>query len=439
MKKISILFKLLIPALIILLAGPGCSDRPRSNPLDPNNPDRDQTNAGFNALAGNGQVLLVWEPLDYEDLEGILVQRFSSESTDTVVLNDSILSPGTTYFLDNSATNGVSYSYNLQFVLKSDPEMPTTLPDIATPGEIFGWMELYDYGELVLMTPDFKDEIRRLEAAFFNIQDIQIDPSNQELWILDRASQEIYRYTVKGEPIGEGAALSSVAAFAFSRTRRKVWVAMTGNSGMLYQFQLGSGELLSTESTNLPVTSIAVDNLSGDIWVGSSEPVVARVKVNEGKVVHYSHSEFVAPEGVVLGEQGAGVWIFDSGSRRVFLFEDEEIVSKTATFSDPTSLTVNIAGDICWASDYGSDMVYEIDRSGAFTAQIPNLGRPWSLSYSEYDNTVYASSESGLITKFAPGGEIIWQVQHPDKPGIIALHNPLQTGPINLSLSVSSF
>ena len=407
------------------MAALSCSDRPRSNPLDPHNPDRDQTNTGFNALAGNGRVLLVWDPLDFDDLEGIRVQRFSPESPDTIVLNDSILSPRTTFFLDNNATNGVSYSYNLQFVLQDDPEMPKTLPDIATPGEIFGWMELFDYGEIILMTPDFKDEIRSLNATFFDIQDIQIDPENREVWVLDRASTALYRFMVEGEPIGEGATLSSVAAFEFSRKwGRTVWVALKGDNGLLYHFQIGSGNLLSSHSTNLPVTSIAVDNVSGDVWVGSSEPMVALVKVNEEKVVLYSHSEFVTPEGVVLGEQGTEVWILDTGSRKAFLFDDEDVVSKTSTFSDPTSMTVNTAGDICWVADYGSDMVYEIDRSGAFTARISGLGRPWSLAYSNRDNTVYVSSESGLITKLAPGGEIIWQVQHPDKPGIIALQNP---------------
>ncbi len=424
MKKIPALLKLSIPILLIFLSGLGCSDRSRSNPIDPCNPDRYQTNLGFNALAGNGQVFLLWDPLDFDDLEGIRVQRFSSDLPDTVVLNDSILSPGTTFFLDNTATNGVSYSYNLQFVLKGNTEKPKTLPDIATPGEIFGWMELFDYGEIILMTPDFKDEIRRLDATFFNIQDIQIDPANQELWILDRASHEIYRYTFSGEPIGEGATLSSVAAFEFSRRGRTVWIAIKGDSGLLYHFQIGSGELLFSQSTNLPVTSITVDNVRGDVWVGSSEPMVARVKMNEGKIVHYSHSEFVTPEGVVLGEQGTEAWILDTGSRKVFLFDDEDMVSKTSTFSDPTSLTVNTTGDICWVADYGSDMVYEIDRSGAFTARISGLGRPWSLAYSNHDNTVYVSSESGLITKLAPGGEIIWQVQHPDKPGIIALQSP---------------
>ena len=423
MKKIRSSLKLSIPVLVMVLAVLGCSDRQRSNPLDPQNPDRGQENIGFNALAGNGQVLLVWDPLDFDDLEGILVQRYSTGSPDTVALNDSILPPGATYFLDNTATNGISYSYNLQFTLAGDPEMPKTLPDIATPGEIFGWMELYDYGEIVLMTPDFKDEIRSLDAAFYNIQNIQIEPSNQELWVLDKASQGIYRYTVDGDPIGDGPDISSAAAFEFSRMNRTVWVAIEGNNGLLYQFHVMSGQLLSSEAAGVPVTSIAVDNLRGDIWVGSTEPAVVRIKLNEGKVVQYTHSEFVTPEGVVIGIQDTEAWVLDTGSRQVFLLNDEGVVAKTGKFIEPISMSVNNTGDICWVADYGRDMVYQIDKTGAFTAQISGLGKPWALSYSEYDNTVYVSSESGLITKFAPGGEIIWQVQHPDKPGIIALQN----------------
>ena len=44
---------------LVVLSG-GCTDRPRSNPLDPNNPDTGGGPATFTAIAQNGQVELRW-------------------------------------------------------------------------------------------------------------------------------------------------------------------------------------------------------------------------------------------------------------------------------------------------------------------------------------------------------------------------------------------
>ena len=60
-----------LTAVAVLAFFLACSDRDRSNPLDPGNPDRNRSNIGFNALAGNNQVLLEWNFLDFDDLAGV--------------------------------------------------------------------------------------------------------------------------------------------------------------------------------------------------------------------------------------------------------------------------------------------------------------------------------------------------------------------------------
>ncbi|MFH1070973.1 MAG: hypothetical protein V1794_15245, partial [Candidatus Glassbacteria bacterium] len=314
---------ILLVAAAALLA---CSDRPRSNPLDPQNPDLVRGNVGFNALAGNHQVLLQWDPLEFIDLEGIRIQRTEAGTDDTVTLNDSLPLPvGATSYLDNSPDNGVTYLYNLQFELIGSQEKPRTMSDTVEPGPVFAWLELVDYGQLVLMTPDFRDEANSLQASFYDIQDVQTGVS---LWVLS-GSQEglgsLSLFSFSGELREENLfGISSIAAFQVDRRENSVWVAVSGSNGFVYHFG-GGGNLQSSYTTGIRVASLAVDAWGSDVWVGSSEPTIARMNIVGEGVTKYSHSSFIKPEKVVTARETAGVWILDTGSRRALHFTDSGI------------------------------------------------------------------------------------------------------------------
>jgi len=410
-------FRLSLPALVLFLALLGCSDRPRSNPLDPQNTDTDRANVGFNALAGNEQVLLHWDQLNFDDLRGIRVQRVAAGASDTITLTDSALSAKTTFFLDNNAENGTTYYYNLQFVLNGSSERPKTKPDIATPGDVFGWMELVDYGELVLMTPDFRDEITSLNATFLDITDIQVGPA---VWVLEGSSGKISRYTLNGEAIDAGAILNSVRAFRFNQQDFTAWVAVEGANGIIYHFS-SSGELLSSFNTNLPVTWLSIDYLRGQVWTGSSSPAVARFDPVVGNIVQYTDPEFVSPQVVVVGQSSTLAYVLDYGARKVFQVDNSGVAWKLGGFSNPSDIAVDRDGEYCWVTDPDADKLFEIDRRGKITAQVSGLGKPHRLTYDNRNNTIYVTGVSGEITNLSPGGIVNWQVKNPYQPGRLAL------------------
>ena len=406
-----------LPALALFITLLACSDRPRSNPLDPQNTDSNNANAGFNALAGNEQVLLHWDQLTFEDLRGIRVQRAVEGSGDTLTLTDSSLSAKSTFFLDNSAENGTTYSYNLQFMLNGSSERPKSKPDLATPGEVFGWLELVDYGEVVLMTPDFRDEITSLNVSFPGIIDIQVGPA---VWVLDGSSGQINRYSLNGEALDEGAILNSVRAFRFNQQDFTAWVAVDGDNGIVYHFS-SSGELLSSFNTNLPVTWLALEYLRGQIWVGSSSQAVARFDPIVGNIVQFTDPEFVSPQVVVVGQNSTLAYILDSGARKVFQVDNSGVAWKLGGFSNPSDIAVDINGDFCWVTDPDADKLFEIDRHGKITAQVTGLGKPHRLIYDDRNSTLYVTGTTGEITNLSPGGVINWQVKNPYQPGRIAL------------------
>ncbi len=404
--------------LIILLTGTtACSDRERANPFDPRGPNYGEME-WLNALAGNGKVYLYWGSLDYADLAGFDIIRVSLADQDTAVLNDTTLAAREVAFLDSTAENNITYAYNLRLLLTDSNERPMTKPDLATPGRIFGWLVTGDGGNVAYMTPDFRDEVYRLDADFMHADDLQLTPGQEEVWVLDKSYDNISRFSLYGEPLEGNPVFSNTAAFAFNYQDRSLWIAVSGSEGVLYHFG-ANGTLAESFRTDARATSLAVNYPENGVWVGSSDKLVLRI--GNGEVSRFEHTDFSHPETVAAGRYSTIAWILDTEARILFHTAEPNKVFRLANYTDPTDIAVSDDGSICWVADPTANILYEIDLQANTVGRLENLGEPWRLTYSRYDNTVYVSGDAGKISKVGPGAALIWQVDYPNYPGKIAL------------------
>ncbi|MBW7996560.1 MAG: hypothetical protein FVQ81_08350 [Candidatus Glassbacteria bacterium] len=414
--NINNLSRLVLLGLVALCAA--CSDRERTNPLDPGNPDRNRANIGFNALAGNNQVLIEWNRLDFIDLAGTRVRRMEAGSTDTVTVSDTTLPFSATRFVDNSSKNGTTYSYHLMFDVVGSNEKPTTVPDTVTPGPVFSWVELIDYGEVVLFTPDFRDEVVSLEVSFYDVVDIQV---GAVIWVLE-AGGTIHRFQRTGELISSGDLLN-VSAFVFDRLNGGVYVALAGESGLVYYFR-ANGDLVNSKATDSRITSLAIDGIANDLWFGSSDPVIGKlnVRASTNSYSQFLDPEFDKPELVVTASGKSGVWIGDRGNNQVINFNTTGIIWTKGGFSAVNDIAVDDAGDLCWVADAYADQVTVLNGSdGSVINKLSGFGNPFYLAYNRETNSVIVSGSTGKITSVSELGEINWSVQNPDRTGKIAL------------------
>ncbi len=403
--------------LVALLAlSLACSDRDRINPLDPGNPDRNRSNIGFNALAGNNQVLLEWNRLDFDDLAGVRIQRVASGTIDTVTVTDSSLALSTIRYVDNTPKNGITYSYHLAFDVQGSAEKPVTLPDTVTPGPVFTYVELIDFGEVVLFTPDFRDEVFSLDGGFFDVVDIEV---GSVVWVLD-ANGTVHRFNRNGEWISSGD-LINASAILLDQFDSSNWVALAGESGLIYHFQ-SSGDLISSRATNVHVTSLALDFQSGNVWAGSSDPTIAKVHISSNTSTQFSHSDFVKPELVVTSRLKGGVWIGDHGANKVMYFTSAGMVWSRGGFMQVNNLVVNEDGSICWVADAMADEVIMLDgNNGDVLSTMSGFGNPFYLAYNRETHTVLVSGSTGLLSTISASGELVSSVQNPDRTGKITL------------------
>ena len=403
--------------IILLIGATACSDRDRANPFDPRNPDYGEME-WLNALAGNEKVYLYWGSQDYTDLAGFDIIRVSLADQDTAVLNITTLAAHEVDFLDSTAENSITYAYNLRLLLTDSDERPMTKPDLATPGRIFGWLVTGDGGNVAYMTPDFRDQIYSLDADFMHADDLQLTPDQEEVWVLDKTYDNISRFSLYGESLEGNPVFSNTAAFTFNYQDRSLWIAVSGSEGVLYHFG-ANGILAESFRTGARATSLAVNYPENGVWVGSSDKRVLRV--GNGEVSQLEHSDFSHPEVVAAGRHSTIAWILDTEARILFHTTNQNQVFRLADYTDPTDIAVSDDGSICWVADPTANILYEIDLQANSVGRLENLGEPWRLTYSRYDNTVYVSGDAGKISKVGPGATLIWQVDYPNYPGKIAL------------------
>ncbi|MBN2288807.1 MAG: hypothetical protein JXQ83_05695, partial [Candidatus Glassbacteria bacterium] len=349
---------------------------------------------------------------------GYDILRISLDGRDTVVLNETKLTADDSDFLDSSAENGVTYAYSLRLLLIGSDECPITNPDLATPGQAFGWLVAGDGSRVSYMTPDFRDEIYSLDGDFFLAEELQLSPGQKEVWVLDRAYDKISRFSVNGEQLEDATVFNNITAFAFNYQNGSLWLAVGGTEGALYHFD-GNGILSESFRTGIQATSVAVDYPHDGAWVGSSQALVARVR--NGRLSHLEHPDFIHPELVAAGKYSTNVWVLDTGAKTLFLFSDGQFRLSLDGFADPNDLAADNEGTTCWVADPPADLLYEIDEGGNITGTLGNLGQPWLLTGSPVGKAVYVTGRSGLISKVVLGPAVQWQVQHPDYPGRIAL------------------
>ncbi|MFC1537588.1 hypothetical protein ACFL4P_02040 [Gemmatimonadota bacterium] len=404
--------------IALLLSAAACSDRERANPFDPQSPEYGGM-GGLNAFAGNQRVYLNWGELDYDDLLGFDIIRVSLADQDTIQLNDTTLTADAVDYIDTTAENGNTYAYSLQVCLIGSDERPLTIPDLATPGRVFGWLTNENGTRVSYMTPDFRDEVYRLDGGFLEVEELQLTPNQREVWVYDFAYRQISRYdNFSGEQLEGDPVFNNTTAFVFNYQNKSLWIAYAGNTGIVRHFN-SSGALAKSYQTNLEITSLAVDYLGSGVWVGSSDNKIARAGQNE--VLLIDHPEFTHPEYLFSGRYSSDVWILDTGANAVFRYSNGETGKLLSGLESLTDLAVNREGTRCWVADPDADILYEINTAGNVLGTLENLERPWRLTLSPLDESVYVSGENGKISLVAPGPTVSWQMDYPSNTGKIAL------------------
>ena len=158
-----------------------CSQRERSNPLDPQNPNSNGAPTGFNAIAGFLAVRLNWDPEPDLAISGFMLHRLlAGDSLYRPVAG--LLSKRSGTVLDTGVPNGVETRYRLYFITGSELSA-VAAEDVAMPGPVRGWAVDAD-GRLIQLAPDARD-ITGAFTGFGSSASLAVTPNAGTIWVSD--------------------------------------------------------------------------------------------------------------------------------------------------------------------------------------------------------------------------------------------------------------
>lgn len=204
-----------IPVFLISLLLLDCSDRERSNPLDPRNPDTHGAPTGFQVVANRDTAQLSWDPVLVDSLERYLLHR--STGTDPPSLYHRV-GPDSTMFNEYNLKYDSTYIYALEAKTTMGLSRRTE-PDTLIPGP-HNFL-INDKSHSTIWNISF-DGRHVLERKYFDWPDALIHhPVSGRVWIASSAfwDKAIYymscrftqveRFPLDGRPIDLAAETTS--------------------------------------------------------------------------------------------------------------------------------------------------------------------------------------------------------------------------------------
>jgi len=406
-------------ASLLALAGAlallcSCSQRERSNPLDPQNPNSNGAPTGFNAVAGFLVVRLNWDPEPDLAIDGFMLYRR--------VAGDSLYRPhagplpkrsGT--YLDTGVPNGSETRYRLYFITAGELSA-VAAEDVATPGPVRGWAVDAD-GRLIQIAPDGRD-IARVISGFGTPASLAVTPNYGTIWVSNGLDGVVWMFdpstanaqairglgtpfTIALDAVDESAWVCDVAGLvrhfdpsglpgtpssllnllepsgiATSPVDGSLWV--TERSGQRLRHYSSAGVPLGARPIPLP-SRVAVDSASGDVWVTS---------LSTGWVWHFSPAMQVedsvrlsGPIGIAVDPRRGTVWVADAVANQLVALNTSNgaVRSRFAAPGEPRDVSVDLARGEPWVAARVAGSVYRFSASGVRLSQVSGLGDVYEL------------------------------------------------------------
>ena len=314
-------FLLLCIALLVL----ACSDRERSNPLDPTNPVTGGAPTGLVIQSNRDTVTIQWNAMAVDDLESYRIYR--GIGNNEPILFDEVGARITKY-KDTSVITDSVHQYTIQAVTAFSEGEHSQVQTII-PGLINFWVadiSLYS-GRLTRISYDGAHMLNY--ENFLTLSAVAFNPQTHTAWIADIWAERLYELRTDMSVKREIHLSSQPVDMAIDTTGERLFTLLM-NENSVHQLSF-DGYL--HESILLPTTvsrycRLAYDDITSSLWISNyEESLVYRYKLDNSGDNLITFTGVQDPRDIVPDPLEGGCWvatkagitlIFDDGSISVY-------------------------------------------------------------------------------------------------------------------------
>ena len=299
-------------SVLIFLLVIGCSERERTNPLDPNNPVTKGAPVGLEVVTILDAAIVNWGPFNVDDLTSYRVYRWTDSDTPSVRAN---ISSQISRFLDFNLTYDQKYYYAVQAITVTH-ESEISAPDSAIPGP--NNFLIIDLNDAALKRVAY-DGSHIISQVYVNAPVALVaEPNRNRFWVADFWNRTINIFandlTVEGTVELSGSPLD----LAMAADSRRVYCLQINPDTIIVSNLLGDlvNGLDIPEDLNLR-SIITVDEIAGQVWLGLPDPTgegrLYRTDYRLRPTMWHTAGSFANLQAIVADPVNGGVWVAAQG------------------------------------------------------------------------------------------------------------------------------
>jgi len=383
-----------------------CSDRPRLNPLDPQNPNTLGKPTGLSVLSVRDTVALQWDRLDLRDLNGIRIFRQVEGQTGFSLI--ALVSPSVNSFRDLGVTFGLLHEYRISAVAE-DFESPPSDAVTITPGPAFSWVADASSGDLIKLTHDGIHEITRA-GTFGRPLRLQIDARRGYVWVLDRFGGELAQINNKGQRVTSSKRIFGPADLAVDNADGSIWVADSLENGLL-KFDSTGAPITALENYK-KISALAVHPATADLWTLDRASLRVLIFSRTGELRRTLPIPLQRPYDLDIDSRTGKVWIADANRVLRLNSQGEQEQIASPQFRLVYRITADEISGGCWLIDYSiairnSDVI-KLKPTGEALFTNKGFDIPENLAVNPFDGScLVADFGNGRVVRIAADGRVL--------------------------------
>ena len=248
------------------------------------------------------------------------------------------------------------------------------------------------------------------------------------MYVTNTGSNLVGVYDTNGvlqSTIGSSATLNGPTGIVFDGSGNMFVASHYSNS--ISKFD-SSGTFISTISANLNGPEGLAFDLMGNLYAANARGDTISKFDRYGTYLSTISTNLSGPNGLAVDSNG-NLYAANTGDNTISKFDSSGnfLATISSNLYGPTGLTFDSSGNL-FASQYHGNWISKFDTVDRFQLR---LGSSASLSYAKgmaFDSSgnLYAASSNGYLSKFNPGGSVLYRIQSGfSTPNYIAFHDGL--------------
>lgn len=338
-----------------------CNQRPRTNPLDPENRETNGIPPKPRVVSFLDTVIVQWPPFPFVDISAIRVYRKLQNETAYRPVAD--IDPEQNEYRETGARYEETRWYRLS-VVSGDYETPLSEPVSITPGPSFIWVVNSADGKVSRITHDGQHVIFS-SGLFLNPIRIAVNPRTHTAWVSDFWSRAVVQLDGNGQPTEREIIQRDVVDIEIDTTDSSVW--MLSRNPVALKHYAADGTLRWSLSGLKTAGAITFDPIQNVLWVADKGLrqiwEIDRRGRRQGALSGFAHVQ-----DMVIDPLRQTLWIADSSQIVRIDLGDSTAMTVKSELRWVHRLAIDFRTGDCWAVDRSrfrnQSVLYKFSASG---------------------------------------------------------------------------